>query len=440
MEQHIGEGVMKEMIQSAPLGFWRTVGWNTTMDSKNSEMPVLLHPPLENHVFVFPIPVSLIEDIYQEDFWQTITSFRSGIHEMKPCPVGTRIEFDAAGVPDSWVDYYPDGGEHLQNINQLMSLDPTQRDVVASGKQFLKSAVAGARYFDEVGEEATATEAILNELSKLPKGYDKLLEQGQQNIIIQWKNFFSQIEETLRKVSAAHLKKTEALLAFENAQSKFDNGGPREFHDQRTDLSYFNRETRAFVLRIKNELKIFGRVSGSDIDREEKVIFKVLRELELSRLRIWDPTKPPLDPEQRLEEEHIKAMDAHVKNGEYKEVIELYEALMNSEVFPGLSVYTHSRAVILYNLPRTAPDRSFDERIKALGEARKALGFLKFNSECVGGATWWVGIFDGWLDRIDEGIMTFNRAKSPVRGENRERGRSASPSTRLPGYRDRSPI
>lgn len=448
MEHHVGEGCVREMIVDenhqyiAPLGFWRETVWNTTHARKLQEpgmAPILLQPPLKKYQELYPIPVALLEDVQQEDFWQTITRFKGGMHEMRSLTIGTHVTLNDAGDDVKWDELHHDIQTHLQKIEQLMTLNPAQRDLVTAGSRFLESAKAGRSFFDQVGEELSETQAILDELQKFPKDYENRLEQGDQTIITRWNNFFDQIERTLENVTQAHLEKADALLKWERTQIESLDDDHRFYKTQRNDLSIFNRGTERFLLDLRAQLEVFGRVSGSIIDARLESISEAFRDLELSRLRLWAPQEPPIDMEQIFEEEMIRAMDDLITNSQFKEAEEKYEQITTG--FPALSTWTHARATILYNLPEMTPKRSINEKLRSLAEARDEIVYLRDGPHYMRGVpTWWLETFMEWLEKLDLAVMAYRRQRSPSRGPNRERRRSSSPPPDQRIYRTRGLI
>lgn len=157
MEINTGDGILETMRNTAvtnsiaPLGFWRKPAWiNTRMGASLKAAPaqILLTPPLSRSLEIFPVLISLMEDVHQQGFWDTIAVFKGKIHQTRAFPVGARIKLNANGNRTGLFERF---GSDLQlrvtAIEELLKLNPAQRQALSFGNRFLQSAKAGQRYW-----------------------------------------------------------------------------------------------------------------------------------------------------------------------------------------------------------------------------------------------------------------------------------------------------
>lgn len=448
MEYGVGGGLIREMKQALgtqynppPLGLWREADYPTTEHSfilsKIDQSVTLLSPALKTMMRIFPVPVTLIENVHQESFWRAIATLNGKTHEMVYSPVGTTVQLDEDGAYRHLrrsLETKVAVETRVEQITALINLNASQRNAIALGENFLKGARAGRKYWDASEQQRYDTGCILEEIRKC---YNLSSIRNTRHKVVQRTVFYPRIISLLQDIAKAHWNKVNGLLDLISADTKVSMAA---YTSQHADLLVFNRGTREFVRMLHAEIERSCDSSDtketmhSDIEH----LRDILRDFELCYLRIWNPAQlPTYDSIGKEEELHTDRICSYIENKVFHSAGISCQEMLDSLDF-GLSWFNTCRLKILYNSIESETPQTPQQRIDILSTARKDLRYMKDEPGGSGGCPQsWVDILKRWIATADVNIGRISPGQ-PSQVNSGKRRRDSDPNQSPTGTKKRT--
>jgi len=271
---------LQDELNEVNIGYWLKITWPCIVDQgvRGPDTPILQAPNPYNYEDMYPMPVSIFQDIQQEEFWDVgVRNYGHRLIYMKALTQGVRISYIItrdAGYNYSWTfsGSHRIKGEHLGTdhftqvtgkINRLqsaMSLTGAERSALAFGQRFMNSSIIYEGFYNQSQEQTATINRVMSLFSVSP------LSTSTQYVLF----------ELIGLIGAA-TSNHELMVTATVSQEGLDQ---IEFADRRRNLLVWNRGTRIFIKELSKHIAL--RLPGFSVSKD------ILR-LEQCRLFLFSP-------------------------------------------------------------------------------------------------------------------------------------------------------
>jgi hypothetical protein len=271
---------LQDVLKEVNIGHWLKTTWPCIVDEdvRGPDTPILTDPSPYDYEDMYPMPVSIFQDIQQEEFWDVgVRNYGHRLIYLKALAQGVRVSYIVtrnAGNEYGWT--FKDGrrikGEHprmgefthlngtIQRLQLAMSLTSDERSALAFGEGFMNSSTIYAGFYTQSQEQTAIIKRVMSLFLFSP------LSTNAQYVLF----------ELIRLIEAA-TSNHELMITATVSQEGMDQ---INFVDRRRNLLVWNRGTRIFVKELTKHIAL--RLPGFSISKE------ILR-LEKCRLFLISP-------------------------------------------------------------------------------------------------------------------------------------------------------